>query len=224
MGTQAPINIHEVVEQLPPGSTLTLHDVSWEEYEDLLEAVGEATWLRISYDEGTMEIMTVSSRHESLSTLIERMMDRLSIHLRIKILFFGSATMRKRRKKKGNEPDACFYLRSADLIGNKIDIDFESDPPPDIAVEVDVHHGSKPKFGIYAALGVPEIWLYDQYALRIYQLEDEEYVEAEASPALPILTSNKLTEFLNRSFNEDQHEVLLAFEKWLGTLKKRGKK
>jgi Uma2 family endonuclease len=220
MSTQTPAGIHELVEQLPPGSVLTLHDVSWEEYEDLLEAVGEAPGLRISYDEGTMEIMTVSSRHESLAALIERMMTLVGLILRIKILFFGSATMRKRRKKKGNEPDACFYIQSADLIGAKIDIDFENDPPPDIAVEVDVHHGSKNKFGIYVALGVPEIWLYDQYALKIYHLEDDEYVEAEASLALPILTSSKLTEFLNRSHNEDQHEVLIAFEKWLRALKK----
>jgi Uma2 family endonuclease len=223
MSTQALTNIHELVEQLPPASTLTMHDVSWEEYEDLLGSVGEATWLRISYDEGTMEIMTVSPRRESLSALIERMMTLIGLILRIKILFFGSATMRKRRKKKGNEPDACFYIQSADLIGNKIDIDFENDPPPDIAVEVDVYHASQSKFPIYAALGVSEIWHYDEYELKIYHLEDDQYVEAKASLALPMLTSRKLTELLNLSRTKDQHEVLLAFEKWLKSLKKRGK-
>jgi len=222
MSTQAPANLEELVEQLPPGSTLTLHDVTWEEYEELLEAVGEAPSLRISYDEGTLKVMTTSARHESYVRLIERLVDRLSATLRIKILFFGSATMKKKRKKKGNEPDACFYIQSADLIGSKIDIDFDTDPPPDVVVEIDVHHDSTSNFPIYAALGVPEIWHYDQRALTIYLLQRGQYLMAQASLALPMLTSNALTEFLNQSQQEDQYEVLLAFERWLRSLKKTG--
>jgi Uma2 family endonuclease len=129
--------------------------------------------------------------------------------------------MKKKRKKKGNEPDACFYIQSADLIGSKIDIDFDSDPPPDVVVEIDVHHDSTSNFPIYAALGVPEIWHYDESSLTIYHPEDNQYVEAKASLALPMLTSRKLTEFLNQSRSEDQYAVLLAFERWLKSLKKR---
>src|ERR1051325_4069720 len=125
MSTQAPANPYELVERLPPGSTLILHGVTWEEYEDLLEAVGENPALRISYDEGTLQIMTTSPRHESYIKLIERLVDHLSFILGVKILFFGGATMKKKRKKKGNEPDACFYVQSAELIGRKLDIDFE---------------------------------------------------------------------------------------------------
>ncbi|MBI3950868.1 MAG: Uma2 family endonuclease [Acidobacteria bacterium] len=209
------MNVSEIVEQLPTDSTLILRHVSWEDYEELLDAVGEAKGLRISYDGGTLQIMTVSAEHESYADLIKLLVGQLSLKLRIKVLFFGSATMKKRRQQKGSEPDACFYIQSADLIGRKRDIDFNSDPPPDIVVEVDIHHDSLSKFPIYAALGVPELWRYHGQALTIYHLQEDQYVPVESSQALPLLTSRTLTEFLNRSQHEDQYETLLAFEQWL---------
>jgi Uma2 family endonuclease len=210
-------NYAEIIEQLPPASTLILHNVSWEQYEALLEAVGEATGLRISYDEETLRIMTISTKHEKYADLIQDLVRLASLRLRIKVLSFGSATMKKERRLKGAEPDACFYVQNADLIGHKEEIDFSTDPPPDIVVEVDIYHDSLSKFPIYAALGVSELWRYDGQALVMYHLHEDQYVTAEASQALPLLTSHTLSEFLTRSQQEDQYETLLAFENWLQT-------
>ena len=82
-------------------------------------------------------------------------------------------------------------------------------------VEVDIHHDSLNKFSIYSALRVPEFWLFNGDKLKIYQLENENYAEVEKSLALPILSTEILTDFLNRLENSDQFEVLLEFEKWL---------
>jgi Uma2 family endonuclease len=82
-------------------------------------------------------------------------------------------------------------------------------------VEVDIQHDSSSKLPIYAALGVPEVWRYDGRGATIYHLRNDQYTPAPSSLALPILTSHILTEFLNRSQNEDQYETLLAFEHWL---------
>lgn len=208
-------NLVEMIERMPADSVLTQHGVSWDEYEELLKAVGDASGLRISYDEGRLQIMTLSHRHERYSTLIERIVDRVSGFLRIKVLFYGSATMKKARKQKGVEPDACFYVQNATLVGTKDEIDFNVDPPPDVVVEVDLHHESLSKFPIYAALGVPEVWRYDGDSLTIYQLRDEQYIASEASLSLPLFTSAVLTEFLARSPKQDQYDILLAFEEWL---------
>lgn len=207
--------IVEMIERMPADSVFIQHDVSWDDYEEVLAAVGETSGLRISYDEGTLQVMTLSHKHEKYSTLIERMVDRLSSFLRVKVLFYGSATMRKRKKQKGVEADACFYVQNAELVGTKEEIDFNTDPPPDVVVEIDIHHESISKFPIYAGLGVPEFWRYDGAALTIYQLKEGEYVASEASRALPLLTANVLTEFLARSPKEDQYDILLAFEEWL---------
>jgi len=123
--------------------------------------------------------------------------------------------MKKRRRRQGLEPDGCFYVQTAAAIGNKLRLDFESDPPPDIALEVDLHHESVSKFPIYAALGIHEIWRYDGHSLIIYHLQEGQYVPADASLALPMLTSKVLTEFLARVRREDQYDILLAFESWL---------
>ena len=68
---------------------------------------------------------------------------------------------------------------------------------------------------IYAALGIHEIWRYDGHSLIIYNLQEGQYVPADASLALPMLTSKVLTEFLARVRREDQYDILLAFESWL---------
>jgi Uma2 family endonuclease len=108
-------------------------------------------------------------------------------------------------------------VQNAILVGTKDEIDFNNDPPPDVVVEIDLHHESLSKFPIYAALGVPEIWRYDGDSLTIYYLRDEQYVASETSLSLPVFTSAVLTDFLARSPKQDQYDILLAFEEWLKT-------
>jgi Uma2 family endonuclease len=209
---------YDLVDQMPADTVVTFHDVGWDEYEELLEQVPEASGLRISYSDGTMQVMTLSPEHENYTRFLECLMAAIRLRLRINIRSFGSATMRKQKKRKGNEPDACFYVQTAALIGNRMRLDFESDPPPDIAVEIDIHHDSASKFPIYAGLGVPEIWRYDEQKLSIYYLEDEDYVEQGASRALPLLTSEILTRFLNRFPTDGETETLVAFDEWLSSI------
>lgn len=147
----------ELIDRLPGNSTLILRNVSWDDYEALLAAVGEAPGLRISYDQGTLQIMTLSSEHEFYSDLLKTLIGLLSVRLRIPVLFFGSNTIKRNKDARGLEPDACFYVQTASALGNKIHLDFATDPPPDVAVEIDVHHESLSEFPLYARLGISEI-------------------------------------------------------------------
>lgn len=218
MSTQI-TSYYEMVSQLPEDASLTFRDVSWDEYEELLEQVGEAPGLRITYDNGSLHVMTISTEHEKYADFIKSLIAGIRLRLQINILAFGSATMRKRRRSKGHEPDACFYVQTAALIGNKIELDFETDPPPDIVVEVDVHHDSRPRFRVYAALGVAEIWRYNGQAMTIYLLSEErdeqQYLEGDTSAALPMLSATLLTEMLDRMRTDGELSALLAFDEWL---------
>ena len=205
----------ELIEKLPENGILTLSGVSWEDYENLVQTVGEARNLRITYDEGRMQIMTLSFKHEYYGDFIKRLVDRLNYVFRIRVIFFGSATLKRQRQLKGAEPDACFYVQSAPIIGHKINLDLRVDPPPDVVLEVDIHHESVSRFHIYEGLGVPELWHYDEQKLTIYLLTEGRYEIAANSTAFPILTGAILTEFLTRSQSEGQDETLLAFEEWL---------
>ncbi|PYT06555.1 MAG: hypothetical protein DMF60_09115 [Acidobacteria bacterium] len=221
MSTQT-TSYYDIVAQLPYDASVTFHDVSWDEYEELLEEIGEAPGLRVSYDNGSLHVMTISAEHEKYALFINSLIAGIRLRLRLNILAFGSATMRKRKHSKGNEPDACFYVQTAALIGNKIQLDFETDPPPDIVVEVDVHHDSRPRFRVYEALGVPEIWRYngkvmtiDHFVKEAQESKPSAYVERDKSIALPMLTAQVLTEMLDRMRKDGELSALLAFDQWL---------
>lgn len=221
MSTQIASN-YDMVSQLPENASVTFQDVGWDEYEELLEQVGEAPGLRISYDNGSLQVMTISSEHEKYAFFINSLIAGIRLRLRMNILAFGSATMRKPKRSAGDEPDACFYVQTAALIGNKIQLDFETDPPPDVVVEIDVHHDSRSRFGVYARLGVPEIWRYDGRVMTIYYLAKDAadidaslYVEQETSAALPMLTAQILTETIERMRRDGELNALLAFDEWL---------
>lgn len=208
-------NYFEAIEHMPSGGTLLLKDVGWDEYEELIDSVGEAGYLRISYDAGRLQIMTLSPEHEHYQVLINDLVKMFCVKHRIKVLCYGSATMRK--KPRGVEPDLSFYVQSADLLPDKLHIDFSVDPPPDLVVEVDLQHQSLFKFPIYASLGVSEIWRYDGDSMTVYWLERGAYVQKDNSRALPALPIRVLETFLARGPKEDQFETLLAFEDWLRT-------
>lgn len=215
MATEVLTNYSEITSQLPAGSDIFLRGQTWEDYEEIIESVGEASGLRISFDGRNVKIMTLSTKHEKYVRLVERMIDNLSMRKRIKILSYGSSTMKSSRQERGSEPDCCFYVQNAELVADKDTIDFSRDVPPDIVVEIDIHHSSTEKFEIYSKLRVPEFWLYDGERLRIYRFESETYVAVKKSVALPILSDDVLTDFLNRLQNSDQFEILLKFENWL---------
>ena len=206
-----------LIEQLPDAATLTMSGLSWQEYEDVLAQIQNYLHVRLSYAEGRLHVMTVSAEHEKYARFLEQLMTVIKLRWRLNILSFGSATMKKTAARKGLEPDACFYVQRAGLIGKRLQLDFDQDPAPDIAVEVDVHHESQIKFPIYGALDVPELWLYHNGLLTIYLLEAGQYVEAATSQALPMLSSAILTEYLNRMVEEREYEALVAFENWVET-------
>jgi len=217
MSTQT-TNYFGVVETIPEDTIVIFHNVTWEEYEELLAQVGEANGLRISFNDGTLKVMTLSDEHEKYADFVKRLVSALSLGLHINILFFGSATMRKPEKSKGNEPDASFYVQTAAKIGNRIHRDLAVDPPPDVVVEVDIHHDSRDNYPVYAALAVPEIWRYDGQEMTIYHLQEADYVSAETSRALPMLSSRVLTEYLKRMQEDGEFNAILAFDEWLQSL------
>jgi len=211
----------EAIEHLPPGATLVFRQVSWDQYEEFLENLANCPALRVSYDEGNLEIMSPLPEHEeykdSLNTLVRAFAEEHGITLETR----GSATWKRRKLRKGSEPDACFYVANAERIIGKRKIDLESDPPPDVVVEIDTTNESLAKFPIYAALGVPEIWRYNGKLTLFYELAGRAYAEISVSRALPNLTSQLLTEFLELSKTQGQTKALTAFRRQIRARKTR---
>ncbi len=208
-------NYLNAIAHLPAGGTLILGDVPWSEYEQLLADLGESYAVRVSYDQGRLEIVTPSSKHEKYKELILRLADTAADELGCELESFGSTTFKLEQLAKGVEPDTCFYVPHAASVTGKDRIDLRTDPPPDVVVEIDVVQKSMRKFAIYASLGVPELWRYDGRRLHVYHLTEQGYVEAPASRALAALTGEVLSRFLERGKTESQRAVLKSFREWL---------
>ncbi len=205
----------EAIEHLPDGAMLRLEDISWDEYEELLEQLAGWRGMRVSYDRGRVEIMSPSFQHEKFIAFISGMGRILSEEMGLVVEAAGATTYKQESLLKGSEGDESFYVKNASAIVGKSQIDLDVDPPPDVVVEVDITNESLSKFPIYAAFLVPEIWRYDGKQARIYHLVNESYLERDASLSFPFLTAKAMTEFLEQSKTEGQTPALAAFRQWV---------
>jgi Uma2 family endonuclease len=204
-------------EPVPP--MLVLENVSWETYDALLRDL-EAQRLRITYDEGRLVVMSPLPRHERVKSLMGSMVEVLAMELRIPISRLGSTTWRKRLLRKGLEADECYYVQNEPLVRARDEIDLKKDPPPDLAVEVEITHHPLDRLAIYAALGVPEIWYYTGKRVRTLRLEDAKYEDVEYSVAFPFLRPAELERFLEMRLSTDETTLMCDFRDWVRTLQK----
>ena len=135
-----------------------LHDVDWCTYTRLLRALGRQGGFRLTYDRGTLEIMSPLWEHERPAYFLGRFIDVLTEELRLPCEPGRTVTLWRRRKSRGLEPDNCYWIASVERLAGKTHIDLRVDPPPDLAIEIDFTRSSLDRMSIYAALGVPEVW------------------------------------------------------------------
>jgi Uma2 family endonuclease len=175
---------------------VVMYGVSWEDYAQLMTMM-ENRHARISYDRGTLEIMSPSSQHEKIKSLIVSMVDGIAAAFAMPVASFGSTTFKRDDLKKGIEADACFYVSLEPQMRERDDIDIAVDPPPELAVEVDVTRSVTHRLPIYAKLGIGEIWVWRTEKVRFLLLQDSgKFAESETSRAFPFLKAKTLAEFI----------------------------
>lgn len=195
---------------IPLGQRLLLHDVSWPEFEAILAELGEHRAARLAYSQGSLEMRMPLPEHEVNKELIGDMVKILLEELEIDCECFGSTTFKRETKKSGLEPDQCFYIQNHQAMRGKRRVDLTVDPPPDLAIEIDVT--SKTQLDAYEALQVPELWRYENNQLQINALEDGKYVNFPSSrifPELPIV--ELIAEFVAQSVTLGRSPTLRAF-------------
>ena len=205
----------DVIATLPPGSRLFMPDVAWEEYEHLLAQLADNSRFRLSYDQGKLEIMTLSPRHESFKVLFTHLIAVLTQELDLDWISFGSTTFKANPNERGTEPDDCFYIKHAAQVAGKDEIDLKLDPPPDLAIEVDITNPSLDKFPIYQSLGVAELWRHDGTNVQFYSLTDSGYVVTQRSDLFPFLPSDVLPKFLHQGRFQGGNAMIRNFRKWV---------
>jgi Uma2 family endonuclease len=181
----------------PPEGRIVLRGVSWERYEALLATLGDDFHgLRLTYLEGTLEIMITSRRHERIKTILARLLEMWAVERDVVLEGYGAATFRKREAQRGLEPDECYML----------------DPErefPDLAIEVVHTHGGVEKLDVYAGLGVREVWFREDDRIDVHVLVEGRYEQRTTSAVLPSLDLAQLAAFVLRGVDHDNQTALV---------------
>jgi len=188
-----------VEQQITPENRVILKGVSWSTFKVLLADVGDDRAWRIAYDRGVLEIRMPLLEHEVPKGLIESFIEATADELEIEVMKAGSLTLEREDLTRAVEPDSCFYIQNEASVRGKRNINLPEDLPPDLAIESDYTNSSVNKDGIYAALGVPELWRYQRQSLQVYQLVDGKYQKCDRSLAFPFLPVAEIPGFIEQS-------------------------
>lgn len=202
----------------PLGQRVVIYNVAWEAYRTISQVL-TGRHVRLTYDRGTLEVMTISGTHGNCGWLLGRLIAVLSEEHELPIKGFSDMTCSREDLARGMEPDHCFYITSEPLVRQLADIDLERDPAPDLGVEIDISRSSRARMGIYAALQVPEVWRYDGDALGVYRLNAAgEYDAVERSRYFPLVPPAELAAFLARRTELDETSLVRLFRAWVRRL------
>ncbi|MBE9126660.1 MULTISPECIES: Uma2 family endonuclease [unclassified Coleofasciculus] len=199
----------------PAEQRTVLRNISWQTFETLLKETGEDRGSRFAYDGGTLEIMTPLFEHENPKIQLDRFIVALAEELKVEIKSAGSTTLKREAVKRGIEPDNCYYIQNEPAVRGRQQLDLETDPPPDLAIEIDITSSSINKSGIYSALSVPELWRYNGRVLKFYQLVEGQYVECEFSIAFPLVSVSEMSRFIEQSKTMGEIALLKSFRAWV---------
>jgi Uma2 family endonuclease len=181
-----------MLDGVPPDTRVVIAGVTWEFYDRFSRAVREGDNCRVAFDGNDIEMMTLGPLHERYKTRLDIFVAIVADELAIEFQPQGSTTWKRKRVKRGVEPDSCFYFNAEKLLAcaaaeekgsNKV----EDYPNPDLAIEVDLSPSKIDRPGIYAALQVGELWRIRDKVVSIEQLVSPgAYVAAARSQFLPV--------------------------------------
>jgi Uma2 family endonuclease len=199
---------------IQPETRIVIPNISWEIFDALSNSDCGGT--RFAYDRGYLEIMSPSIGHERFHHYLGRMIEALAEELNIPILSAGSTTLKLELKQKGVEADECFYLTHEAEMRDKLQLDLTVDPPPELALEVDLSHSSLDKLAIYADLGVSELWFFDGEVIQVYQLQDNKtFLRLDHSPTFQFLDLREIANFMRHFFELGQTAAMRNFRIWV---------
>jgi Uma2 family endonuclease len=163
-----------------------------------------------------MEFMTLSPKHENRKKLLGRMVETLTEVMNIEIASFGSMTCRREDLDRGLEADELYWIEHEALVRGRDEIDLAVDPPPDLALEIEISRSTLDRMAIYAALQIPEVWRWDGETLTVMLLTARgSYRASSRSKAFPFLPLAEFAKFLGRT-DVSETQLIRSFRVWIG--------
>ena len=203
---------------LSPGQRVLFKDISWDGFEQILDELGESRSSRVAYSQGILEIRMPLPEHEISKELISDLLKAALEELDIDFWTLGSTTFKNQSMLAGIEPDQCFYIQHESDVRGKIRLDLQTDPPPDLALEIDLT--SRTQTSAYELLKVPEIWRYEKGEVQVFVFEAGHYQQVDDSPTfLGMGLLERLPDFMSQIKTEGRSKGLKSFRAWIRGLK-----
>lgn len=196
-----------------------LNNVSWDEYLSIGRLFADRPALRITYDRGRLEFMTTSPRHERYKRWLGRYVETIAEELGIPVMPGGSMTFQKEEVERGFENDDCFWIANESAVRQKMTWNPDVDPPPDLALEIEISRSALNRMAIFAAFRIPEVWCCDGDEIRIYLLQaDGSYKLSQQSLAFPTIPVQELVKFFPPVGNTDYLSTVATVRAWIRKL------
>ena len=147
---------------------------TWEQFKTLQNYFEQWGGARVSFLDGTIQLMTISLEHESRKSHVSRLLESYLIERDITFFFHGSATLESEIKRAGKEPDESYCFHTEKKY-------------PDLAIEIAITSGGIDTLEIYRRFKVAEVWIWQRDALQVFVLRGRSYQPAAASSNFPKL-------------------------------------
>ncbi len=201
---------------------VVLRGLSWDLYEKVNDALDEGRNPRMIFCVGSLTIVVTSRRHDWYGERLGQLAVALAEGLKIPWEDAGQATFRRKETNAGLEGDKTFYLAgNAELMKGPRNIDLTLQPPPDLAIEVEVSHSDDAAMDAWGRLGVAEIWRFDpvseEFRFWIRQV-DGSYSIADCSLAFPILVAADVLDQMRRASELGASEWHIQLREWVQNL------
>lgn len=149
--------------------------ITWEQFKLIQRGFADSRSIRLAYYDGVLEIVSTSVEHELIKTIIGALLELYFLEMEIEFFPMGQATQEK-AERVSLQADESYSFGSPKKI-------------PDLAIEVILTSGNIEKLKKYYLLGVPEVWLWEDGVLDVYQLDtqDRQYQKLSTSKFLPNL-------------------------------------
>jgi Uma2 family endonuclease len=182
---------------------ILINGVSWKDYVILREAL-DTPGLRMTYLQGSLEIMSPSLAHERTKKALARLIELYAFLQRLPLNGYGSTTFRREAKQRGAEPDECYCVRGRQLDEGEF---------PDIVLEVIETSPLLDKLEVYRGFAVAEVWLFGDGGFELHRLAGDHYERISRSTLLPELDMTVIAEL---AAWPDQQEALVELQRRLG--------
>lgn len=168
------------IDRVPPGEhvptadeRIVMSNISRDTFEAILRSKGEKRRPKVTYLEGTLELMSPSRQHEQIGRTLGDILNAYFAYLGLEFNNYGSWTVSSSDDKATLEPDECY------VFGD------QSKHRPDLAIEVVWTSGGIEKLDVYRHIGVPEVWFWIDDVITFHILTDAGYRQEERSRCAP---------------------------------------